>query len=384
MVSFYSRFKSGASRIINLILKELESLFKDKQALLIMFLLPILVIFAIGSTSTAIEAKSTVVIGIIDLDTSMGYPSQDLSYNFTLTLDNLLDDNGVNYVVVRNYTEAEFNGNTPYYDLQAGSIDAYVIIPQGFETAITTISVVYVNITTDATNLAGQANALNAIIEAVAIFKIAHDFYADEILPAMTQEWFANTNLFRTAGPVFAISIFGSTLMTASQSVVGDVPLKRMLLTPARKTEILLAKLLAYLIIGFFQILILLGLSTFVYQMPISGNIGGVFLMILLLLTLAFSGIALGLFISVISTSRLQASQYFLLAFIMMFILTYFVSSDIFGAILPLPLASDGFNEVAYKFYITGALDNIFRIFMFGGISLAAAFAIFYLKKSSI
>ncbi|NHI94909.1 MAG: ABC transporter permease [Candidatus Lokiarchaeota archaeon] len=384
MASVFSKIKSRASRVINLILKELESLFKDKQALLIMFLLPILVIFAIGSTSSAIQGKSTVVIGIIDLDTSTGYPGQDLSLNFTRTLDNLVDDKGTDYVVIRNYTKAEIDTKVPWYELQAGKIDAYIEIPEGFETAITTISVVYMNITTDATNIAGQANALNAIIEAIAIFKVQHDFYADEILPSMDQLWFYNTNLFRTAGPVFAISIFGSTLMTASQSVVGDVPLKRMLLTPARKAEVILAKLLAYMIIGFFQILILIGLSTFVYQMPISGGIGGVLLLILLLLTLAFAGITLGLFISVVSTSRLQASQYFLLAFIMMFILTYFVSSDIFGAILPLPLASSGFNDIAYKYYVPGALDDIFRISMFGIVSLGLAFAVFYLKKSTI
>ena len=384
MASLFSKFKSRAGRTINLILKELESLFKDKQALLIMFLLPILVIFAIGSTSSAIEGKSVVVIGVLDIDTSTGYPSQDLSYNFTMTLDSLVDDKGADYVVIRNYTQAEIAVNQPWYDLQAGVIDGYVEIPQGFETAITTISVVYVNVTTDATNLPGQANVINAIIEAVAIFKVQHDFYADEILPAMVQEWFFNTNLFRTAGPVIAISIFGTTLLTASQSVVGDVPLKRMLLTPARKTEVILAKLVAYLIIGVFQILILLGLSTFIYQLPISGGIVGVLLMILMLLTLAFAGIALGLFISVISTTRLQASQYFLLVFIMMFILTYFVSSDLFGSILPLPLASNGFNLIAYKFYVPGALDNIFRISLFGLVSLVLAFAVFYLKKSTI
>ena len=375
------RIRSRVSRILNLILKELESLFKDKHALLVIFLLPILVIVTIGLTSSAVEGKDTIIIGIVDLDTSGGYPGEDLSYNFTMTLDNLLDDKGNDYVIIRNYSIAEYNASIPWANLESGAIDAYIIIPEGFETAITTISVVYVNLTVDATNPLGQAATLEAVIEAIAQFKLEHGFFDDEILPNIYQGWSSTSTLFGAAAAVFGIAIFGSTLMTASQSVVGDVPLKRVLLTPARKTEVLAAKLFAYLLIGFFQILILISLSTFLFQMPIRGS---VWALILLLFTLAFAGISLGLFISVVSSSRLQASQYFLLAFIMMFVLTYFVSSDIFGQILPLPLSSAGFNDICFKGYNEGGLINTLGVFNFGIVSLGLAFVAFYLKKSQL
>ncbi|MHA1784381.1 MAG: ABC transporter permease [Candidatus Helarchaeota archaeon] len=381
MVKLQTNAKNKIGRILNLILKELEALFRDKQALLIIFLLPILVIVAIGSTSNAIQGNSTIIIGVVDLDTSGGYPGQDLSVNFTQTLDHVVDDTGKEYVIVWNYTEAQYNASQPWHDLQEGKIDAYIVIPEGFETAITTISVVYVNLTTDATNIKGQANVIGAVVDAIADFKFKHDFYADEIIPVMYQEWFSSSSLFLTAAAVIGIAIFGSTLMTSSQSVVGDVPLKRVLLTPARKTEVLLAKLCAYLVIGFVQILILLFISWFIYGLPTRGSVS---VLILLLFSLAFAGISLGLFISVISTSRLQASQYFLLAFIMMFILTYFVSSDFFGKILPLPLASAGFNDVCFKAYDVGALYNTFSIFLFGLVSLGLAFLAFYIRKHQL
>jgi len=373
--------RSRISRILNLILKELESLFKDKQALLVIFLLPILVIVTIGLTSSSVEGKSTLTIGVIDLDTSGGYPGQDLSENFTATLINLIDDQGKKYVNVVSYTSAEYNASLPWAALESGLLDAYIIIPEGFETAITTISVVYVNLTVDATNPIGQAGVLSAIIEAIAQFKVEHNFFADEILPTIYQGWSSTSTLFGAAAAVFGISIFGSTLMTSSQSVVGDVPLKRVLLTPARKTEVLAAKLFAYLLIGFFQILILISLSTFLFQMPIRGS---VWALILLLFTLAFAGIAMGLFISVVSSSRLQASQYFLLVFIMMFVLTYFVSSDIFSQILPLPLNSAGFNDICFKGYNEGGLLNTLGIFNFGIVCLGLAFVAFYLKKNQL
>ena len=147
MAKVSSKIKARISRILNLILKELEALFRDKQALIVIFLLPILVMIAIGSTGGALGAKSTVIIGVIDLDTSGGYPTDDLSEGLTEFLRNITDDTGKRYVVLIEYTGTQYNASEPLNALKTGSIDAYVVIPQGFETAITSISVAFVGAT---------------------------------------------------------------------------------------------------------------------------------------------------------------------------------------------------------------------------------------------
>lgn len=385
-------------RTSSLILKELSLLFKDKTALIVIFALPLLVILALGfsnmSLSNGDNYDSSILIGVVDLDTSSGWPGEDLSSNFTDYLER--------YVKIIRYSEPEYQSNKQYNDLESGRIDGYIIIPLNFEFSIAIAELPgYINLTLDATNVLVQGKVLNALTEAIAIFKLDHNLTRDEILPAISQQWYSDSVLFTSAAAVFSVAILGSTLMTSSQSVVGDVPLRRMLLTPARKTEVIMAKLVAYLIIGTFQILLLLAISIFVFQLPVIGNpqivsmnptlgpiVGSAvttMTLFLLLLNLAFAGICLGLLISVISKTRLQASQYFLLVFILMFVLAWFVSSEFFSLILPLPVAQEAFNMIAFKgFSFVQAFQSFLSLTLFGVISLILAFTIFYSKKNVV
>jgi len=382
-------------RTLSLILKELELLIKDRQALLIIFLLPVLVILALGFSNMNFggtdDFDNSIIIGMVDLDTSSGWPGEDLSYNFTTYLQQK--------TVVVFYTSEQYQQNRQWLDLEIGNIDGYIIIPENFEFYVSISEIpAYLNLTLDATNVVAQAKIISAITDALADFKIDHNLTRDEVLPLITYEWYSDAVLFTSAAAVFSVAIFGSTLMTSAQSIVGDVPLRRMLLTPARKTEVIFAKLIAYLVIGIIQIVLLLLISILGFGLPIIGNyqitmldplIGPVigsaittFTLFLLLLTLAFTGICMGLLISVISKTRLQASQYFLLVFILMFVLSWFVSSEFFSQVLPLPVAQASFNEIAFKgFTILQAGQSFLTLFIFGSVCLALCMLIFYFKK---
>ncbi len=369
--SVFDRFK----RTLSLARKEIESLLKDKQALIIIFLLPTLVILAIGASGNGGSTHAT--IGIVDLDGTSGanYPGPDLSVNFTNTLDELENTDIINFTSI-----AAAN-----LSLFLGEIDGFIIIPNMFEQNLSSEEyprIAYMEVYLDDTNYAGAGAVIGKIEAAIIIFKYNLSILRDEILYLPEFLYASASPLYRAAPAVFCITILGSTMMTASQSIVGDVPLRRMLLTPARKTEILIAKLTAYLIIVFFQIQILLGISWGIYGMPINC---GYWQILFLLFMVGLSGVTLGLFISVLSTSRLQASQYFLLAFILMFVLTWFGGLDFLTKVIPLYRGQTAFTVMAYKgFTILQAGMDILVISVFGIVCYLLAHLVFHFKKSII
>ncbi|MHA1357325.1 MAG: ABC transporter permease [Candidatus Helarchaeota archaeon] len=362
-------------RTLSLARKEIESLLKDRQALIIIFLLPTLVILAVGTSGGGGNAHA--IIGIIDLDTTSGanFPGPDLSENFTATLDELENTDIINFTSI-----AEAN-----LSLFLGEIDGFIVIPDLFEQNLSSDElprIAYFEVYLDDTNYEGAGSVIGKIEAAIIIFKYNLSIVRDEILYLPEFLYSSASPLYRAAPAVFCITILGSTMMTAAQSIVGDVPLRRMLLTPARKTEILFAKLTAYLLIVFFQIQILLGISWGIYEMPINC---GYWQILLLLFLIGFSGVTLGLFISVLSTSRLQASQYFLLAFILMFVLTWFGGLEFLTKVIPLYRGQTAFTVMAYKgFTIIQAGIDVLVISTFGIVCYLLAHIVFHFKKSVI
>ncbi|NVM29355.1 MAG: ABC transporter permease [Candidatus Helarchaeota archaeon] len=362
-------------RILSLARKEIESLLKDKQALLIIFLLPTLVLFAIGLGTGGGSAHAT--IGIVDLDTTSGSagPGVNLSVEFINTLDEIPNTDIIIFSGIAEANESLFYGE----------IDGFIVIPDLFEQSLSSPDLnrtVVIELYLDDTNFGGAGAVIGKVELAILNFKYEMGYIRDEVLYVPTFQFSSDSSLYRAAPFVFCITILGSTMMTAAQSIVGDVPLRRMLLTPARKTEVLLAKLMAYSLIVFFQIQILLGLAWGVFGVPLRCGYGPI---LILLFLIGFSGITLGLLISVLSTSRLQASQYFLLTFIIMLVLTWFGGLVFIRDAIPLYRGQQAFGIMAYKgFSLLEAGIDVMVIFLFGFISYLLAHIVFHFKKSVI
>jgi ABC-2 type transport system permease protein len=360
-------------RLFALIKKELGSLVRDKQALLVVFILPIIVILAIGLPSSGNGNGGTpLIIGVIDLDTSEGDPDFDLSENWTKILDSL--DN----IEIVNLTSINEGGNLT----RVGEINGFVVIPFGFEQNLSEALPTYIDVYYDSVEVTMALLVVETVNTATTKFKFeSGTYWLTEIvsLPEDIPVHGSEVDIFHSAPSTLAIVIFATVLMLASQSIVQDVALSRMLLTPARKTEVLLAKLVAYQFIGCLQIMFILTIAHFGFGMPINGNI---FLVFFLLFLLAFSAITLGLVISAISTSRLQASQYFVLAFVSLLIITWFVTGPI-QEYVPIYIAGEGFTELAYRglFAFTPYYTNLL---IFGGVCLLIAVIIFQLRKTTV
>ncbi len=358
-------------RIFALIKKELESLVRDKQALLVIFLLPLIVVVAIGLPSSGNGDGPPLLIGVIDHDSSEGDPNIDLSLNWTQTL------NSLDHVQIINLTSINEANNLT----RLGIINGFVVIPYGFEQNLSEALPSFLDVYYDSVDATMAVLIVETVSAASTKFKYeSGTYWLTEIteIPEEVPVQGSAADIFYSGPSTIIIVLFATVLMLASQSIVQDVALPRMLLTPAKKIEIIFAKLIAYLFIGAIQIIFILTIAYFGFGMPINGN---VFLLFLLLFFLAFSAISLGLAISAISTSRLQASQYFVFAFVTLLIVWWFVPS--YADYIPLYAASEGFTQLAYRgiFSFTPYYSNIA---IFGLICLVIALVIFQIRKTTV
>jgi len=354
-----ARLPRPLSRIVSLTRKEIQTIVKDRTALVMVFLLPVITIGTLALAIQQNDVQAEIVpmnFGVIDLDTTTTYPGEDLSENFTATLDSL---ENVNVIMMNNESEA-------YDALFGGTIDAYIIIEDGFEHALAMDLPAFLEIHTSSTELRGSSDVIIAITEASMLFRAAHGWIRSEIIPLTVLEFVPEGDLMAAQIGAFLIvfCIFMAIAMTSCQSIVGDVPLRRMLLTPTSKVEVIFAKLSAYTIIGVIQSLFLNVLWIIMFELQLSTGLET--LMIICTLT-AFAGAVSGVFISSICTSRLQANQGFLFLLLGMMILSgMFLDVGIIKEFLPMNLGMTMIQNTAFKgLTLINCLPEIGRTLMY-------------------
>jgi hypothetical protein len=332
-------------------LKELKLISNDKFALLLVFVLPTMIM---GTMYIAINQGSTIgassfdptknadaiTLGVVDEDTTNTYPGQDLSVNFTWYLKNSPD------FIVTIFNTSEEALNALYFD----EVKAFAVLPYGFEGNITNDIPAFVSIHISSTDFQSQSAVYSSFNSVVQDFRYDHGWVKGEIATKTFQEFQppGGTGLSATFG-VFMIvfAVFIAVAATAAQAIVGDVPLNRMLLTPATKMEAILSKVLAYFMVGMLQtqFLLILWLSLF------GINLWGQYLNLNIILALmSISGAALGVLISTLVTTRLQANQSFLfLLFGSVIVGTGFIDVGLLDDYYPLNLGRVMMVDIGFK-----------------------------------
>ena len=124
--------------------------------------------------------------------------------------------------------------------------------------------------------------------------------------------------------------------MLTSLTVVRELErgsLEGLLATPIKKTELLLGKLGPYFFIGMFDMLIIMAMGKFLFQVPLRGS---PLLLIGLSAVFMIATLGQGLLISVTSDNQMQAFQMVMLT---TFLPAFFLSGAIFAIyLMPLPL----------------------------------------------
>jgi ABC-2 type transport system permease protein len=159
-----------------------------------------------------------------------------------------------------------------------------------------------------------------------------------------------------------AILLLNVTTFLTAFSIVREKEhgtLEQLFVTPVRPMGLLLGKLLPYLGIGFFELILILTFMRFVFRVPIHGN---VFLLALLSLPYLFVSLSLGILISSKASSQAEAMQ---LAF-----LTILPSVFFSGYIFPRETMPAFFYVLSY-FVPAAYFINITRGIILRGAGLA-------------
>jgi ABC-2 type transport system permease protein len=353
------RFVQPIKRTIALTRKEIQTIIKDRTAMLLVFLLPFI---TIGTLALAIQQNDIqtetvpLFFGVIDQDTTDTYPGLDLSENFTATLASI---EGVTVSIYENESIA-------YLALFYSEIDAYLVIPDGFEHALAMDLPASVNVHTSSTQLQGQGEAFIAVTEASLTFRQKLGWIRSEILPIPYVEFVPEGDRLAIQVGAFLVvfCIFMAIALISCQSIVGDIPLRRMLLTPTSKVEVVFGKIAAYTIIGMIQGLLLVILWVVGFQLQLYTDL--LTLMVIVML-MALAGAVSGVVISSLSTSRLQANQGFLFLLLGMMILSgMFIDVGVIKEFLPMNLGMTMIQETAFKgLLLIATLPNITRILIY-------------------
>ncbi|MGQ4911646.1 MAG: ABC transporter permease [Candidatus Thorarchaeota archaeon] len=380
-------------RIRNMVAKELRLIVKDKVALILIFLLPAALIgmlwwvtdmseqgsVGFGSSpggggagdNETVSMGSSITIGLVDLDTTRTYSGEDLSENFTKYLEQSAD------VVFYNSTDDAFR------DLYEGFIEGYVVIPDGFEANLTINEPTYVEVHVDGTDFLTEASVQGVIQAATIMFRASKMWIRSEVFPGMVIEFAPEGGYLESVFGGFIV-IFSSYLgiaMTSAQSIVGDTPLRRMLLTPTNRLEVIVAKVLGYVIIGFFQSLLLITLWVLAFDL----NLNTSFLSLVVIMSLiSLTGSTTGILISAISSTRLQANQMFLFILFGTLILSgFFIDVGVLDEILPMNQGLKLLTNTAFKgLSLIQVIDRVLRLVGFSVAAILAATFIFSKKPT--
>ena len=344
-----------------MIRQEIKSLMSDKISIFILFIIPLILIAVLG-VSTPRADKFATIIWIIDEDKS------ERSADF---IDTMRNSSGGGAMLMSElappmqiFSDGELAPIEPKFGEENGTgvvskelanttlptqyLDAYIVIPKGFQDSIAENSSARIIIYYDAINFEKRIIVQGLIQMGLTQVQLNNMIFERDVFyfPDTRPGNLLNVNLLDYAAPLFIpLMLFFSMQLVTTQSIVGDIPLKRMLNTNLRRGEVIIGKSISYAIIGVAQVLITMIAIKFF-------NVTMHCLWVDLFLTLVIitnMGISMGIFISTLSKTRLQASQLFLLIFFIMIVLQYFVRKPFLLAFIPLEQSKIAYSKLAFR-----------------------------------
>ncbi len=311
-------------QILYLIQKEFRQVFRDKPMLFIIFFAPLVQLTVLGFAIT-VDVKNVNML-IVDYDNSP--VSREIGRKF--------ENNP--YFAVRGYLRGNANLRKQIDEWQA---QIAIVIPQNFARNLERKLRPGVQIIVDGLdgNTAGialgyaQGILSDSVIEIVSSDQsYAANLRKASIVEPETRMWY-NLDLesknYMVPGLIAVlltvISMFLSSMALVREKEIGT--LEQLMVTPIKTWQLIMGKVLPFLILGFLALILMLIVAFIVFQLTVSGSI-------LLLFSLAalylLSTLGLGIFISTLAHTQQQA----------MFISFFFMIFMIFMSGLFFPIAN--------------------------------------------
>lgn len=327
--------------LFTLLRKELKQIFRNKLMLPIIFVMPILQLVVLVYTAN-LEMKNIEIV-IVDHDLSQysrGLVSKLQGSSFYKVKGN-----------ISNYNDAEAM-------LHKDKVDAIVYIKEDFEKQLITEKEADVQLIVNAIN-ATEGSLINVYTSKI-VWDYANSLRSDlmaysgknmklEMIPSFWYNPLLNYKIYMFAGIlvilITMIGMFLSALNLVSEKELGTA--EQINVTPVKKYQFIVAKLLPFLLIGLFELAFGLLIGKILVDLPMRGSLPLLFLCATVFLLVA---LGLGLFLSTISSNQQQ------LMLVVFFIwVTFILMSGIFTP-------TEGMPAWAQKVNIINPLSYFMRV----------------------
>jgi len=394
------------SRIYKLIIKELHWLKSDKRALFMAILLPPLIMAAFSSmavlSGTGTAQGSSIDVAVVTYDdliyqyTLANGTTLDLTENsWAITFINTLENSSLtNIKYLYNISEETYGMLYARQHLAQKDIDVIISIPSEFSEAITFQFPAIIEAIPDGSNVMSLTTFMNNLQKVVTEFQQSNNITPYFVIESHI-EFSAGGGGNDVLGMMSSLSvpflIIGATLILTLLVIVKEAPLSRLLMTPATKSEILLSKYLTYTAVMAFQIFLIFIVNSIV-GLKVAGPLLDFFIAMLLV---GFYGITFGILISTVSSTEIQANQYFLGIFLISVLVSgMFVPVEnmalwlqVLAYIFPLASATPLLSNVSLKGYTLFEGSNLLYFSTLFGVSLLIilfTIVVFYRKKLEV
>lgn len=363
-----------------IIRKEFIQLFRNRIMVRIIFVLPLVQLIVLSYTAT-FEIK-VIRLHIVDFDRSR--MARDLAGHFS----------GSPFYKIVDYSNSN---KLAEQEILSGRAQQIITIPAGFEKDLNTTGQAKVQLATDAIDGAAAALMNAYTLSIIQDFNMnllveSSGLKVEEPIRITWSFWFnpeLNYKNYMVPGIlvllVTIISMFLSGMNMVKEKEIGTI--EQINVTPIKKYQFIIGKLLPYWIVALFELSFGLILAKFVFNIPILGSVGLIFLVasVYLLVTLG-----LALLISTKANTQQQAmflSWFFLVVFILM--------SGLFTPVESMPQWAkiiNWFNPIAYFVEVirmimlkgSGFLDIVRNLAFLGGYAvLALSVAVWQYRKTT-
>ena len=286
-------------RILSIIRKEFFQIKRDKRTIAIIILMPIMELLLFGyAASTSVDHIPTIVY-----NNDIGIESRELLDSFENSQYFDLDFQAESMEDIQTY-------------IDNGHAKAGIVIPSGYSNDIKNGKVAQIQLIVDGSDPTTAQTILSSAggvvqSKSIEIIKEVKGMSMPQVLDLRTRVWY-NPNMssinFNIPG-LIGVILQTVTLMLTSFSIVRERErgtMEQLIVTPITKMELMVGKIVPYVIIGFVDIVLALALSVFWFKISIAGSIT---LLLLFSLIFLFGSLGVGLVISTISKSQLQAMQ---------------------------------------------------------------------------
>ncbi len=333
--------------------KEMKKTFREPAVLFMIFLFPIVFVFAFGSAFGG-GGQPTYNIGIVNLDKADSVNASQIFLN-TLSETKIL-----NLFIYA-------NNQTAQNDLSQGAIEAVIIIPQSFSNSFTSYQSsptnpnMWANSTVDLYLDKGSLVATQAIPPIIQQFLIAISGKSQQApsipfqleIASLIEVKAPSTLDFIAPGMFTFASIF--LIMMVAQSFTIDREtgmLKRIRITPTTPAEFMASQVISYMVIALIQAVLVFAMMYALGFRPLIGAATYAFTFVLVLL-FSLSNIGFGLITATIARSSGAATGISFLFLLPQLFLGTFVGAQ-------LSSGAQIVGKFVPSYYVTDALTSLF------------------------